>query len=63
MTENRRPLKTRSAGWAQALGKGLARIGLSPNAISTIGIGFAAAGAWCFLMAPGNRWYWLGAAE
>lgn len=62
VTENRRPLKTRSAGWAQALGKGLARIGLSPNAISTIGIGFAAAGAWCFLMAPDNRWYWLGAA-
>lgn len=59
---NRRPLKTRSAGWAQALGATLARMGVSPNAISTIGILFAAGGAACFVMAPGNPWFYLGAA-
>ncbi len=60
--ENRRPLKTRSAGWAQALGRGLAAIGLSPNAISTIGIAFAAVGAWCFLHVGESRWFWIGGA-
>lgn len=59
---NRRPLKTRQAGWAQALARGLGAAGLSPNAISTIGVLFAAAGAACFLAAPDNRWLWLGGA-
>lgn len=59
---NRRQLKTRQAGWAQGLGAMLARSGLSANAISTIGIGFAALGAWAFVEAPGNRWLWLAAA-
>lgn len=59
---NRRPLKTRSAGWAQALGAALARMGVSPNAISTIGVMFAAGGAACFVMAPANAWFYLGAA-
>ena len=57
--ENRRPLKTRSAGWAGALARGLGAAGLSPNAISTIGILFAALGAWAFIEASGNRWMWL----
>ena len=61
--ENRRPLATRGAGWAKALAKGLAGIGLTPNAISVIGIGFAALGAWAFIAAPGGpAWLWLGAA-
>ena len=61
--ENRRPLKTRGAGWAKALARGLAGVGLTPNAISVIGIGFAALGAWCFVAAPGGpAWLWLGAA-
>lgn len=61
--ENRRPLKTRSAGWAQGVARGLAAIGLTPNAISVIGIGFAALGAWAFVAAPGGSpWLWLGAA-
>ncbi|MEM6908129.1 MAG: CDP-alcohol phosphatidyltransferase family protein [Pseudomonadota bacterium] len=59
---NRRPLKTRGAGWAKALAHGLAVAGLTPNVISVIGVGFAAAGAWCFMAAPGNGWLWLGAA-
>lgn len=60
--KNRRPLKTRSAGWAQTLARGLGNAGLSPNAISTIGILFAAAGAACFLAAADHRWLWLGGA-
>ncbi len=59
---NRRPLKTRQAGWAQALARGLGAAGLSPNAISTIGVLFAAAGAACFVYAPDNPWLWLGGA-
>ncbi|MCK0097792.1 CDP-alcohol phosphatidyltransferase family protein [Qipengyuania sp. S6317L1] len=60
--ENRRPLATRSAGWAKALAKGLASAGLTPNAISVIGIFFAAAGGWAFIAAPnGSPWLWLGA--
>jgi phosphatidylglycerophosphate synthase len=61
--KNRRPLATRSAGWAKGLAKGLAGIGLTPNAISVIGILFAAAGAWAFVQAPyGSQWLWLGGA-
>ncbi|TIX49280.1 CDP-alcohol phosphatidyltransferase family protein [Alteraurantiacibacter aquimixticola] len=60
--ENRRPLKTRQAGWAQALARGLGRSGLTPNAISTIGILFAAAGAWAFVQAESAPLLWLGGA-
>lgn len=61
--KNRRPLATRSAGWAKALAKGLAAVGLTPNAISVIGIFFAAAGAWAFVSAPyASQWLWLGGA-
>lgn len=63
--ENRRPLKTRSAAWAQGLAKGLGGAGLSPNAISVIGVLFAAAGAWAFLQiggedGPGHSFWLLG---
>ncbi|MEP0392764.1 MAG: CDP-alcohol phosphatidyltransferase family protein [Erythrobacter sp.] len=61
--KNRRPLATRSAGWAKALARGLAAAGLTPNAISVLGIFFAAAGAWAFIQAPyGSQWLWLGGA-
>ena len=66
--KNRRPLATRSAGWAKSLAKGLAAIGLTPNAISVIGILFAGLGAYCMINAwsfPGadwTRWLWLGGA-
>ncbi|WAT16910.1 CDP-alcohol phosphatidyltransferase family protein [Aurantiacibacter sp. MUD11] len=59
---NRRVLKTRQAGWAQALAKALGSMGLTPNAISTIGVLFAALGAAAFMLAPENPHYWLGAA-
>lgn len=64
MTElaNRRPLKSRQTGWAGALARLLLKTPLTPNAVSVAGIGFAAAGAACFALAPDWRWLWLGGA-
>jgi phosphatidylglycerophosphate synthase len=39
--EDRRPLKSRSLGWVQALARLLVKLRVKPNAISTAGIGFA----------------------
>jgi phosphatidylglycerophosphate synthase len=44
MSEDRRPLKSRSFGWVQSLARKLAERGMQPNSISTAGIGFAAIG-------------------
>lgn len=51
MTDNRRPLKTRSAAWAGRLAAGLARTGVSPDALSALSIVFATAGFWAFWLA------------
>jgi phosphatidylglycerophosphate synthase len=59
--ENRRPLKSRSAGWAQFLAAVLVRAKASPNAISVTSILFAALGAW-LLMAFLSPWSLVGAA-
>lgn len=57
--ENRRPLKTRGAAWAQALARELARMGASPDVISAASIAFAGLGAALLLAAgisnPGLR--------
>lgn len=58
---DRRPLKTRSAGWAGALARAITRSGLSANAVSVLGIGFAGLGAWLLIAAPG-AWAFLVAA-
>jgi phosphatidylglycerophosphate synthase len=50
--ENRRPLKTRGAGWAQALASALGKAGASPDLISASSIAFAFTGA-AFLLASG----------
>ncbi len=47
--ENRRPLKTRGAGWARALAARLGEAGASPDLISATSIAFAMAGAACLL--------------
>lgn len=52
MTKPRRQLATRRAGWAVALARGLARRGVTPNAVSIAGIGFAAMAAVAFAIAP-----------
>ncbi|MBO9517577.1 MAG: CDP-alcohol phosphatidyltransferase family protein [Porphyrobacter sp.] len=59
---SRRPLKTRSAPWAQGLARFLGKAGLSPNAISAIGVLFSAAGAAAMLATSESRWFWLGGA-
>lgn len=51
-TPNRRPLKSRSHPLAQRSAAWLARHGASPNGISMLSIGFAAAGAACLWLAP-----------
>ncbi|MFW2342225.1 CDP-alcohol phosphatidyltransferase family protein [Brevundimonas sp.] len=66
MTENRRPLKSRGTGWATGLARLCARTGLSPDAISALSVGFAAAGFWAFWVAAttegADRAAWLFAA-
>lgn len=47
----RRPLKTRQARWAAVLARGVAGTGLTPNAISLLGIGFAMVTAVSLLLA------------
>jgi phosphatidylglycerophosphate synthase len=44
-TPDRRPIKTRSAWWAQGISRILVRAGISPNQVSVISIVFAALGA------------------
>ena len=51
--ESRRPLTTRSAGWAKALAAALARAGVSPDLISFISIPLAFAGMAALLHVPG----------
>jgi phosphatidylglycerophosphate synthase len=46
----RRPLKTRQRGWARGLAAGLSEAGVSPNAVSLLSLGFAAAAAVCLLL-------------
>lgn len=47
--DNRRPIKTRGAAWAQRLAKILADADVSPNVISGLSVAFAALGGACFL--------------
>jgi phosphatidylglycerophosphate synthase len=49
--ENRRPLKSRSAGWAKGAATALARAGVTPDHISAASIVFAALGCGLFLAA------------
>lgn len=51
--ESRRPLTTRSAGWAKALAATLARARISPDLISFISIPIALAGMAALLHVPG----------
>lgn len=46
---NRRPLASRSTGWAKFLASALVRAGVSPNAISVASLAFAAIGAWLLI--------------
>jgi phosphatidylglycerophosphate synthase len=59
---NRRPIAARSNALIQKIAAWLVRSGLSPNAISVISIGFAAAGAYALLKLPMPWSAWLCAA-
>ncbi len=50
--QGRRPLKTRSRAWAQALAAALARRRVAPNAISVASIAFAALAGSAFVLWP-----------
>ncbi|MDE2137821.1 MAG: CDP-alcohol phosphatidyltransferase family protein [Gammaproteobacteria bacterium] len=52
---NRRPLKSRSSGWARALAVALARTAITPNEISVASVVFACGGA-AALIGSGAPW-------
>ena len=57
----RRPIRTRSSLWAGSVGGWLARCGCSANALSVLGIGFAALAAF-LLWSGAGPWALVGAA-
>jgi len=54
-TGDRRPLKSRATGWAQALAARAADAGASPDLISATSVGFAALGASLMMLAGVNE--------
>ena len=52
--DNRRPLRTRSTAWANALARLLIRARISPNAISVASIAFALLGSYALLRWPAS---------
>jgi len=62
---DRRPIKTRSTWWAQAITRGLVRLGISPNQVSVASIAFALVGAALLSLEAkgrGGPWLFLGVA-
>jgi phosphatidylglycerophosphate synthase len=49
---NRRPLKSRSTGWAAAAARAVLATGLTANQVSFLGIVIAAVGAWAMVEGP-----------
>ena len=60
-SDHRRPIKARSAAWAQGFARWLAQRSITPNQISVASIGFAALGAWLLWRVP-SLTGWLGCA-
>lgn len=58
-TTNRRPLKSRSTGWASAAAKGALKLGLGPNLISFLGIIVAVLGAWAIVEGTARPLFFL----
>ena len=62
---NRRPIKMRSAHWAQALASTFAKLGISPNQVSLFSVVCALVGSGLFLteaFGSGSPWLLVGAA-
>jgi phosphatidylglycerophosphate synthase len=55
---DRRPISLRDLAWVRAIAAGLIQLGVKPNQISLLGVGFAALSAACLLLAPaaGTAW-------
>lgn len=51
-TANRRPLTSRNTAWAKGLAERAVKLGLTPNQISRLAIGFAALGAIFYMLSP-----------
>ena len=49
---DRRPISLRELGWVRAIAARLVRMGVKPNHISILGVGFAALSALCLLLVP-----------
>lgn len=59
----RRPLKSRTTGWAGAATRLLLKTPITPNQISLLGVAFAGLGAWALVKATeSTAWWWLIAA-
>lgn len=50
---SRRPLKSRGTAWAQALARGVARLGMAPDVVSAGSVVFGVAGGLLLALAPG----------
>jgi phosphatidylglycerophosphate synthase len=61
---SRRPLKSRTTGWADLATRALLATPITPNQISLLGILFAGIGAWSLVQAnqSTSAWWWLLAA-
>lgn len=59
---DRRPLKSRTTGWASALTRLALKTPVTPNQVSMIGVIFALGGAAAMLGAPAQPWLWLAGA-
>jgi len=59
---NRRPLKSRTTGWAAIAARAALATGIGPNQVSFIGIVIAGLGSWAMLEAPARPWLFLLAA-
>ena len=59
---NRRPLKSRSTGWAAAASRAVLATGLTANQVSFLGIVIAAVGAWAMVEGPTRPILFLAAA-
>lgn len=62
---NRRPIKMRSAGWAQALASACVKLGVTPNQVSLFSVLCGFVGAGLFFgetVRTGSPWFLVGAA-
>ena len=62
MTDDRRPIRTRSQAWVPRLNQCLLKANVKPDDVSAAGIVFAIFAGGCFMLSGYSRWWYLGAA-